>query len=261
MWQSKVFFHSNTADEKPLLAISACLTGQAVRYDGRAKYHRSITDWISPTCRMQALCPEVDAGLAIPRPPVQLVREGRTIKALGREDSHLDVSEQLQSYAQKCLHTLPSNLSGIILKSRSPSCGINSTPIYAPSGDEIELGSGIFSQHAQIQRPWLAFAQESELQTKQQCLVYLWRIFLNHDILKARDHATVRAAGKHYQRLLGRSVNLETLGSESPDPPYRHSYQHLSRSLRQQLQQAFSGISQDLATDFLNRILKEPQQI
>lgn len=247
MWQTAVFFHPSTADEKPLLAISACLTGQAVRYDGTAKYQHSIAKWISPACQVQALCPEADAGLATPRPPVQLVHKAGSIKALGREDSRLDVSEALQSYAKRRLDAFPNALCGLILKSRSPSCGINSTPIYNNSGIQIDTRSGIFSHHAHMQRPWLAFVQESALQSKEQCLVYLWRLFINHDILKVKDKVTLAEAAEHYQRLLAQISNIKT------GKPYHH--------LCQQVQQVFIEMDQGLATEFVNEMLKEPRKI
>lgn len=250
MWQTAAFFHPSTADKKPLLAISACLSGQAVRYDGTAKYQHSIAEWISPACQVQALCPEADAGLPTPRPPVQLVHNAGTIKALGREDQHLDVSEALQNYAKRRLDAFPNTLCGLILKSRSPSCGINSTPIYNNSGIQIDTRSGIFSHHAQIQRPWLAFAQESALQSKEQCLVYLWRLFINHDMLKARNKVVLHEIAEHYQRLLApiSSIRIENT---------QQSCRHLCR----QVQQIFTEIDQGLAAGFVNGMLKKPWKL
>lgn len=132
-----------TETYRPLVAISACLMGQNVRYDGGHKYNDLIAQTLKPIARITTFCPEVAAGLGTPRPPVKLVKtDGVNIRALGVDDSSLDVTEALVSVSSNFV-SLFTNVDGIIFKARSPSCGLDDTVIT--EGKNTILGSGIFA--------------------------------------------------------------------------------------------------------------------
>ncbi|OLP58711.1 purine-nucleoside phosphorylase [Xaviernesmea oryzae] len=63
--------HDETGKAKIL--VSACLLGHAVRYDGTAKplLHPLLARWQAEG-RLVTLCPEVSAGLPVPRPPAEI---------------------------------------------------------------------------------------------------------------------------------------------------------------------------------------------
>src|SRR5690625_6966554 len=127
----------------PAVAVSACLTGQAVRYDGGHRHQAELLDALADRLELLPLCPEFRLG--IPRPPVQrvLTRQGQW-RVLGRGDPRLDVTEVLQrggDEGPQRLHA-PPGLSGWILKSRSPSCGAGSPPPHCPAGPQTALGGG-----------------------------------------------------------------------------------------------------------------------
>ena len=56
------------------ILVSACLMGHAVRYDGRSKslVHPAIDRWREEG-RLVTICPEMSAGMAVPRPPAEIV--------------------------------------------------------------------------------------------------------------------------------------------------------------------------------------------
>ncbi|MGV1835036.1 DUF523 domain-containing protein [Rhizobium rhizogenes] len=56
------------------ILVSACLMGHAVRYDGRAKplVHPAIDRWREEG-RLVTICPEMSAGMVVPRPPAEIV--------------------------------------------------------------------------------------------------------------------------------------------------------------------------------------------
>ena len=86
----------------------------AVRYDGD---HRAAPDLISALAAefaLEPICPEVGAGLGVPRPPVNLVRTGRGERALGVDNPELDVTTQLLAWSVTELPGLR-NLSGMVL--------------------------------------------------------------------------------------------------------------------------------------------------
>ena len=88
------FFYPETNTLKPCIAISACLAGEAVRYDGASK-PLPDTDFFERHFQLISVCPEVGAGLSVPRPPVQLVQTQQGVRALGRDDPSIDVSNTL----------------------------------------------------------------------------------------------------------------------------------------------------------------------
>jgi len=128
------------------IAVSACLLGEKVRYDGDSKPLAYLTDLNSTFVEFISICPEADAGLGIPRPPMNLYQLKSGKKALTRED-HVDKTDLLIKYTEKRIPELLRKMTdGIILKSKSPSCGIGTTPIYDLNDEQIETKSGIFAQ-------------------------------------------------------------------------------------------------------------------
>ncbi|MBV1776182.1 DUF523 domain-containing protein [Burkholderiaceae bacterium DAT-1] len=150
----------------PSVLISACLLGDAVRYDGRSKGvdHPAITMWINTHCLVK-ICPEVSGGLPVPRLPAEIisggdpesVRSGRIVlhSAAGQH-----VSEPFLRGAQAALKLAKAH--GVclaVLKEGSPSCG--SGYVYngqfdggQVSGQGIsttvlrDAGIPVFSEHA-----------------------------------------------------------------------------------------------------------------
>lgn len=55
------------------ILVSACLMGQAVRYDGKAKpfIHPALERW-KEEGRLVAICPEMSAGMPVPRAPAEI---------------------------------------------------------------------------------------------------------------------------------------------------------------------------------------------
>jgi uncharacterized protein YbbK (DUF523 family) len=147
---------------KPKVGVSQCLLGDAVRYDGRSKANSIVIEKFAEIFELIPVCPEVEAGLGIPRPPVELTGSIESPKLTGRDDPSLDVTSLMQSYCNKKPAEL-SHLSGFIFKSRSPSCGVNSTPVYIDGHCASETGRGIFAKHFCKAYPELPVIEETEL--------------------------------------------------------------------------------------------------
>lgn len=125
----------------PTIAISSCLVGKQVRYDGREKLHAYIALTLPKFFHIQDICPEVEIGLSVPRPPMHLLKIDHRLRAVAVADASIDFTEKLTNYARSRFEFLK-RVDAYIFKSRSPSCGINSTPVE----NETQLGSGIFAQ-------------------------------------------------------------------------------------------------------------------
>lgn len=181
---------------KTQIAVSACLLGQKVRYDGKEKKHELIMDVFldkySDTVDIVPFCPEMAIGLGVPRAKIQLVnyrygQKDEQIRLVGVEDHTLDVTYELQLYTEKFLLQYP-DIKYYIVKSKSPSCGYQSTPLFiaqfiSPADAEndsllkkqdvyeyAELTSGLFVQTLQALKPEIVIIEETQLDSEEACL-------------------------------------------------------------------------------------------
>ncbi len=174
------------SNAKPLLGVSACLLGQAVRYDGKDKKNSFIVDVLSQDCDFIAICPEAGAGLGIPRPPVHLVGNLQQARAIGRDDPSLDVTRQLELFAVEQSQSL-AHIAGFIFKSRSPSCGLLDTPVHNPDNlAEVQTGSGIFARILTQSRPSLPVCDETMLNDPAFVHEFLKRVQQTHALMVAK---------------------------------------------------------------------------
>ncbi len=150
-------------DIKPLkIGVSACLLGELVRYDGGHKRNQMLLDYLALRYALVPICPEVAAGLGVPRPPVQLVARGVEIRAVGVLDERLDVTQPLIEYGRR-VTAAAMGLCGFVFKSRSPSCGLGTTPIRNEDGSH-QVGNGLFAQQIVQAWPELPVIDEESLQ-------------------------------------------------------------------------------------------------
>jgi len=131
--------------DRPInIGISACLAGEPVRYDGGDSYLADLCDYLSGLFTLVPICPELAIGMGVPRAPIQLVGESNTIRALGVNDRSVDVTDRLTAYAMQSVQSQPA-VDGFVVKARSPSCGLESTPLYDINGQQTGTTSGIFT--------------------------------------------------------------------------------------------------------------------
>lgn len=67
------------------ILVSACLTGEKCRYDGNAQTKRVVQEWVKEG-KAIPFCPEVAAGLPIPRPAAE-IQGGRVITIDGQDQT------------------------------------------------------------------------------------------------------------------------------------------------------------------------------
>jgi uncharacterized protein YbbK (DUF523 family) len=153
--------------KKPLIGVSRCLLGHAVRYDGDSKPDTIVIAQLGELFELIAVCPEVEAGLSVPRPPVQLSGSIDYPRMTGRDDPELDVTELMQSYCQTRPAEL-NQLSGFVFKSHSPSCGLSSTPVFIDGKCVTEQSRGLFARAMTVLYPELPVTEETGLETPEQ---------------------------------------------------------------------------------------------
>jgi uncharacterized protein YbgA (DUF1722 family)/uncharacterized protein YbbK (DUF523 family) len=145
------------------IAVSACLLGQNVRYDGGHKHDRFVTDELGRYASFVPFCPEAIA-FGTPRPSVKLVSRDDNILVVSNEDA-ADLTQKLLEKSYEEVHRIADeNLGGIIFKSRSPSCGLGSTVAYLDNGFEYSKTDGIFVGVCREKFQLLPMEEEGRLQ-------------------------------------------------------------------------------------------------
>lgn len=161
------------------IGVSACLLGDAVRYDGNSKRNRMVCSALGNHIELIPVCPEVAIGMGVPRAPIQLVEIDSDIHALGRDDPSQEFTGPLTRYAREKTRTLH-EISGFIFKSRSPSCGLGSTPIYRHH-KKARKGSGLFTQELLGTNPMLPVTEESGIEDSHQRRQFLEQVYAYQD--------------------------------------------------------------------------------
>lgn len=184
------------------IGVSACLLGEPVRYDGNSKRNRRVCNLQAENIELVPLCPEVAIGMGTPRAPIQLVEINNTIHALGRDDPSREFTRPLKRYGREMAPAM-SDISGFIFKSRSPSCGLGSTPVYR-SHRKPHKGSGLFAREIVRTNPLLPVTEESRLEERDHRLHFLEQAYALHDWRSFLQSEPTRAAllNFHHQRRL-----------------------------------------------------------
>jgi uncharacterized protein YbgA (DUF1722 family)/uncharacterized protein YbbK (DUF523 family) len=145
------------------VGISACLLGQEVRFDGGHKRDRYITDTLGKFFEWVPVCPEVEMGLGTPRETLRLVGDPEAPRLVFAKKGE-DQTELMRAWASSRLDRLAkTNLSGYILKSDSPSCGMERVRVYRPSGIPSKDGVGLFARALMARFPLLPVEEEGRL--------------------------------------------------------------------------------------------------
>jgi len=124
---------------KKKLIVSACLLGEYCRYDGKTKFEPSFLEAIKEY-EIIAFCPEAPL-FGTPRERISVVRIEGEDRIL-TEETRLDVTSRLQEEISSFIAKNP-NPDAIILKSKSPSCGLGTTPIFSANKTLLTYGDGI----------------------------------------------------------------------------------------------------------------------
>ncbi len=99
---------------KPKIAISACLMGAEVRYNGGHKQSLLCRHSLSEHFDFIPICPEVAIGLGTPREPIRLVGDPQQPRAVGTVHAEHDVSQALADYGTRMAGEL-TDICGYIL--------------------------------------------------------------------------------------------------------------------------------------------------
>ena len=158
------------------IAVSGCLLGEAVRYDGGHRRSSYVTDALGGVFELVSECPEVGIGLGVPRPKVRLERSGNVTRLLGSRDE--DLTPLMDGYARQAATSFDAaRVAGIVLKSRSPSCGMGDVKLHEDAAVVSENGTGIFASRLAAALPEAPRISEVDLESPARRDHWLTRVF------------------------------------------------------------------------------------
>lgn len=121
------------------ILVSACLLGQNCKYNGGNNRDEKVLAFLEGK-EVIPVCPEVLAGLGVPRIPVEIV------DGVVRDRNGNSVDAPLRGAVDTILRSLDdASIACCILKSRSPTCGVRQIYDGTFSGKLIP-GAGILAQ-------------------------------------------------------------------------------------------------------------------
>ncbi|MBF0161226.1 MAG: DUF523 domain-containing protein [Magnetococcales bacterium] len=166
----------NPAYASPVrVAISACLLGAQVRYDGGHKHNPLLSGLWARDVLYFPFCPESECGLGIPREPMHLVGTAEQPRICTRYSS-IDHSHRLRLWCRHRLRThQAAGVAGYLLKSRSPSCGMTQVTVWSEQEQQHHPALGILPGLLRAHHPHLPLA-EGDLFTQAESLRHFVKI-------------------------------------------------------------------------------------
>lgn len=170
---------------KPKIIISRCFL-EPVRYNGeiirddfveRLKEHVEFID----------MCPEVDIGLGIPRKRLILIERNKS-KRLIQPETNRDLTEKMQNYLKRKVCKIK-DVDGILLKSKSPSCGVSNARLHDKGGNLIGKTDGMFAELIRQKFPHLPLEDEKRLKDYEIKHHFLVRIFAFSELRNLKDNS------------------------------------------------------------------------
>ena len=163
--------------KKITLGISSCLLGNEVRHDGGHKRNLYVMNTLSEYFNFRTHCPEVAIGMGTPRPTIRLSRAADGLRLVGSSDSDIDVTDQMIQWSEQSVAGMH-DLSGYILKSNSPTCGMERVRVYDGNGVPAREGTGLFAAALMKAMPWLPVEEEGRLNDSMLRENFIERVFV-----------------------------------------------------------------------------------
>ncbi len=168
------------ADGPILIGISSCLLGERVRYDAGHKKDRFVTDVLGRYFSWVPVCPELEVGMGVPREAVRLVGAPDHPDMTGIK-SGTDWTARMTEFSRARVDRISAlDLSGYILKSDSPSCGMERVRVYAKNGVPVKTGRGLFARVLMEKLPLLPVEEEGRLNDPRIRENFIVRVFSYH---------------------------------------------------------------------------------
>lgn len=145
--------------------VSACIMGDRCKYNGQSNRNELAIEYLRDKDVVK-ICPEMLAGMGIPRPCAEIV-EGIVMDEHGENVD--DTYRRAVELALKTIENQPFDL--VILQSRSPTCGVNevmtahSPAVWFPARDCSPKHSRMRDIESSTLVIWRAFRSKRDWRT------------------------------------------------------------------------------------------------
>ena len=156
-----------------------------MRHDGGHKRDRYVTDVLGEYFAFVPYCPEMAIGLGTPRRAIHLVSRDGAVRLVEVKDESVDYTDRMHSAADGYCDRL-AEISGYILKSKSPSCGMERVNLFPPNGHPLKEGVGLFAARLMQRFPCLPVEEEGRLHDPNIRENFIERVFAYDRWLKLR---------------------------------------------------------------------------
>ncbi|MGO1749612.1 MAG: YbgA family protein [Marinobacter sp.] len=183
------------------VGISTCLLGKEVRHDGGHKHSRYCTQVLSQHFDFRPICPELEAGLGVPRPAIHLREYSDGMRLIETKGS-ADHTAAMQEFVNRILSDL-ADLRGYILMAKSPSCGMARIKIHNPEGQVVRRdGQGMFAEALMRAYPLMPVEEEGRLNDDALRENFIERVFAYDDWMQnvAGEHLCAKALIEFHTR-------------------------------------------------------------
>lgn len=224
---------------RPRVVLSRCLEIEACRYNAQT-IRSGVVRLLEPYVEYVAVCPEVEIGLGVPRDPIRLVSaaSGDGPLQLVQPSTDRDLTDRMTAFGHGFADSTRA-IDGMVLKSRSPSCGIKDVKVYAgaEAAPVTGKGAGLFAGIMMERYPTVAVEDEGRLTNAGIRHHFLTRIFASAALRSALDEGPAGLVAFHTryklilmahspsgQRELGRLVAGAGSGFEAAATAYRDGF-------------------------------------
>ncbi|UCC44748.1 MAG: DUF1722 domain-containing protein [Candidatus Zixiibacteriota bacterium] len=162
---------------RPTIVISECLLSAPCRWDC-TRIRDDFVRRLRRRVRFQPVCPEMEIDLGAPRDPIRLVQVGDSV-GLFQPSTKRRLTGRMTRFAREMTARLK-DVDGIILKHKSPSCGIRGAKLFdsaSQSARVIARRSGIFAAEILSRFDDYPAEDEERLEKRQVREQFLTRIF------------------------------------------------------------------------------------
>lgn len=178
---------------KAKILCSACLTFCKCRYDGSV-LNNKLVDALKPYVDFEIVCPEMAIGLPSPREAIRVV-SSKGEKKLVSSYAGTDHTDQMNQFISGYIAQFDvSKYDGIILKCKSPTCGIKDVKHYGAYGKTPMLQtktSGFFGGELKNRFKELVIEDEGRLNNTEIRNHFLTSVFLHFKLRQVKDEPSL----------------------------------------------------------------------
>ncbi|WP_193113815.1 YbgA family protein [Sulfurimonas marina] len=180
------------------IAVSGCLLGDKVRFDGGHKKFDFIVDELSRFASFVSFCPE-HIAFSSPRESIRMVEIDKQLHTISNKTG-INLTKTLKEHSQKELDKIKNHkVDAIILKSKSPTCGLGSSKVYLQNGFANGKDDGVFAKMCKEEFQYFPIEEEGRLNDPWLRENFIMQVYAYRAFKDFKQDADMKALVKFHQ--------------------------------------------------------------